>query len=124
MRTRRFRWFVYVPVATGTLLVLLLILTANSDLLMEGLGLGDDGRVGASNVLALFARLLIVLLILVIPSAHILALVMGALWMQRSVQASRIGVQLCPQCERDVLATWKVCPHCGEALRQRERHEE
>jgi hypothetical protein len=74
-------------------------------------------RARLANPWNLLASVMIALLMLAIPLAHIAWLVVAAIWLARSAELPPVEEALnCPRCDATVRSDWKVCPHCGEKL--------
>jgi hypothetical protein len=81
-----------------------------------GMGPGDYPRVGLlggifGSVFSIFGML--------IPVGSLVLVFLGCVWLIRSLSEPKSPnntSSTCPACSQQVSATWKHCPHCGEAL--------
>jgi hypothetical protein len=77
---------------------------------------GGTGRFGGGLMGGLFG-LLFMLLGLLIPIGLLGLLIVGGVWLVRSIgRTTAPPVKTCPGCGRPVQADWRHCPHCGEEL--------
>ncbi len=61
------------------------------------------------------------LLMWLIPVSFIALIVLGVVWLVRTVGGGTTPAappRACPSCGRGVQADWRNCPHCGAALTQ------
>ncbi len=78
---------------------------------------GGTGRFGGGGLMGGFFGLLFMLLGLLIPIGLLGLLVLGGVWLVRSVGgATSPRAKTCPGCGRSVQADWRNCPYCGEEL--------
>ncbi|MGD2176605.1 MAG: zinc ribbon domain-containing protein [Anaerolineae bacterium] len=80
---------------------------------------GGTGRFGG-GVLGGFFGLLLTLLGLLIPLGLLGLLIVGGVWLVRSVSRSTpppmAPPTACPSCGQPVASDWRNCPYCGEEL--------
>ena len=116
----------YVLVITGVLVVGLLLFTVNRGPLATGfrpyegdgeatcLWCGDNRPVDAWDAMG---TALITLLLFMIPSGHLVLLIVAAGHLNRPPKTRSGSAQTpCPHCGKGVDVQWKACPHCGEKL--------
>lgn len=117
---RGFKWLLFVSIAIGMVIVVLLILAFVPGLGWRGIRPHEYWMWSGTDLLnpwVLLARVTIALLLLAIPLSHIAWLVVATIWLARSAEPPRSGEALnCPHCGGEVQPGWKACPHCGEKL--------
>ena len=93
---------------------------------VEGMGgwcpwCGGTGQFGGGGLLGGLFGLLFMLLGLLIPIGLLALLVVGIVWLVRSmggVTAPPAPVKTCPSCGRTTEHDWQNCPYCGAPLRE------
>ena len=80
---------------------------------------GGTGQFGGGGLLGGLFGLLFTLLGLLIPLGLLGLLILGGVWLVRSIGGTTAAVPpspTCSHCGRPVQADWQHCPHCGEEL--------
>ena len=115
---KRLKRLILASIVTGVLIVGFLVV----DLALGRGWVGSRGHrlldpVDLTTPWGFLGRVMIALLMLAVPTAHIAWLVTAAIWLARSTGSSQAGEMVsCPHCGGKVRANWKACPHCGERL--------
>lgn len=125
---RRYNIVTYILIATGIILIGLLVFTLNRGPLTSGFPRADArwgiehiclwcGDAGPSSVWDALGTALIILLILLIPFGHLVLLLTMASWLRKGPQPPKEPHTVpCPACGSSVRREWKACPFCGEKL--------
>jgi len=80
---------------------------------------GGTGQFGGGGLLGSLFGLLFTLLGLLIPIGLLGLLILGGVWLMRSIGSTTAAVPpspTCRQCGQPVQADWRNCPYCGEEL--------
>ena len=123
---KRHKWLPYAVVATGVILVLLLVFAINSEPVVRWFQLGSreagqdriPGQAESQSITwqEALGTALFSFFILALVFTHLVLLIVAAkLLTKPQVQALKIPIA-CPQCERSVKADWRLCPYCGFTL--------
>ena len=118
------KWLVYARIITGIAVVGLLAFTANRGPLVSEFQAYESeatclwcGTNRPTGVWDMLGTGFIILLLLLVPSGHILLLIVAAIQLNRSTKPGSSSVSLaCPHCGQGIEPQWKACPHCGEKL--------
>ncbi|NIO70794.1 MAG: hypothetical protein GTN71_17610 [Anaerolineae bacterium] len=82
---------------------------------------GGTGQFGGGGLLGGLFGLLFTLLGLLIPIGLLGLLILGGVWLVRSmggVSAPPAPAETCPSCGQPTEHDWQNCPYCGASLRQ------
>ena len=82
---------------------------------------GGTGQFGSGGLLGGLFGFLFTLLGLLIPIGLLVLLILGGVWLVRSmggVTAPPAPAKNCPGCGRPTEHDWQNCPYCGTSLRQ------
>jgi hypothetical protein len=121
---KKHKWLIYALLVTGLAVVGVFFFTLNRGPIAAGLqpyaSAGDDfclwcGDNKPTDMWDMLGTGLIILLILIVPSGHIVLLITAAIHFNRRPQ-TRVAHIPCPHCGQDIEPRWKACPHCGEKL--------
>jgi hypothetical protein len=129
---KRHKWLPYAIVATGVIVVLLLVFAINSDPVVRWFPFGSTeavqerglGRAETKSFTwqeALGAILFSVFILALVLSHLVLLVVAANLLNQPKAQALKTPA-VCPQCERGIRADWRLCPYCGFTLTKTSEH--
>ena len=124
--SKRRKWLPYAAVATGVILVLLLVFAINSEPIVRWFqfGFGKSGQahsLGQTEANSLtwqeaLGTTLFSVFILALVWIHLaLLVVMANLFNKPQTQALKTPA-VCPQCDRKIRADWRLCPYCGFTL--------
>jgi len=129
---KRHKWLPYAVVATGVILVLLLVFAINSDPVVRWFQFGSREAGQERNLERAEAKsftwrealgtVLFSVFILALLLSHLVLLVVVAnLLNQPQVQAPKTPA-MCPQCDRSIKTDWRLCPYCGFTLTKTPEH--
>jgi hypothetical protein len=124
---KRYKWLPYAIVATGIVLVLLLVFAINSDPVVRWFQFGAKEASQARGLERAEARsmtwqdvlgtVLFSIFILALVLSHLVLLIVAANLLNKPrMPAVPHRPAACPQCERDIQSDWRVCPYCGFTL--------
>lgn len=80
---------------------------------------GVTGRFGGGGLVGGLFGLIFTLLGLLIPIGLLGLLIIGGVWLVRTIGGTAAVVPpspMCPHCGRPVQADWQHCPYCGQEL--------
>lgn len=123
---KRHKWLPYAVVATGVILVLLLVFALNSEPIVRwfqfsfreagqerGLERAEPGSLTWQEALGM--ALFSVFILALVLSHLALLVVMANLLNKPETQALKTPA-VCPQCDHSIRADWRLCPYCGFTL--------
>ncbi len=109
---KKHRWLPYAVVATGAVIVLLVIFSINSEPLVRWFQ-ADERSITWQEMLGMG---LISMFILALLLSHMVLVVVAASSLSKPHTPAIEKPTVCPQCARAVQGDWRVCPYCGFRL--------
>ncbi|MBN1934784.1 MAG: zinc ribbon domain-containing protein [Anaerolineae bacterium] len=110
--SKKLKWLPYAVVATGAVIVLLVIVAINSEPLVRWFQ-ADERSITWQEMLGIG---LISMFILALLLSHMVLVVVVASSLNKPPTPAIEKPTTCPQCARAVQADWQVCPYCGFKL--------
>ncbi len=113
----RINWTQVAVFAVVVVLVFAVGMGVLSSLWGGGYGMMGSGMMGGYGG-GLFSWLFMLPMCL-FPLGFLALLVVGIVWLVRTVSGTQPGApvsKVCPECHRALQAGWKACPYCGATL--------
>lgn len=124
---KRHKWLPYAIVATGVILVLLLVFAINSEPVVRWFQSGtietgqeralEPGEARSVTWHQVLGTALFSVFILALVLSHLVLLIVAANSLSKPRMPTTVHKHaVCLQCERDIQPDWRVCPYCGFTL--------
>jgi hypothetical protein len=129
---KRHKWLPYAVVATGVVLVLLLVFAINSDPVVRWFPFGsreavqergpERAETKSFTWQEALGTALFSVFILALVLSHLVLLVVAANLLNKPQVRALKTPAVCPQCDHSIKADWRLCPYCGFTLTKSSEH--